>query len=126
MTRWLWILMVTVGGLAGCATEAPPIHEREMIDLTYALDADTIYWPTEDGFALDSRFAGFTERGYYYTANGFSAPEHGGTHIDAPGHFVLGESLVDELDPASFIAPIVVIDITAKAAAVFPRAPAWS
>jgi kynurenine formamidase len=42
--------------------------------------------------------------------------EHIGTHIDSPGHFSPGSSLVDQLDPSTFVAPIVVIDITAKAA----------
>ena len=41
--------------------------------------------------------------------------EHIGTHIDAPGHFSLGGSLVDELDPETFIVPIVVVDISDKA-----------
>jgi len=43
--------------------------------------------------------------------------EHSGTHIDAPGHFIAGGRLSPQLRPAELIAPIVVIDISRKAAA---------
>ncbi|MGH2356790.1 MAG: cyclase family protein [Candidatus Limnocylindria bacterium] len=54
-------------------------------------------------------------------ANGFYAQqwtfaEHSGTHLDAPGHFVAGNRLADELPPDELVAPIVVIDISARAA----------
>jgi kynurenine formamidase len=53
------------------------------------------------------------DNGFY--AKEWTFAEHIGTHIDAPGHFAPGGDLVDQLDPTSFIAPIVVIDISAKA-----------
>jgi kynurenine formamidase len=42
--------------------------------------------------------------------------EHSGTHMDAPGHFVIGGRLSPEITPEELFVPIVVIDITAKAA----------
>ncbi len=39
-----------------------------------------------------------------------------GTHIDTPGHFVEGLRLVDQLTARELVAPIVVIDISEKAA----------
>jgi kynurenine formamidase len=62
----------------------------------------------------------FDEVQFTIEDNGFFAKEwtfyeHIGTHIDAPGHFSLGGKLVDELDPETFIVPIVVVDISAKA-----------
>lgn len=42
--------------------------------------------------------------------------EHIGTHVDSPGHFDEGNRLVDDLTPTDLIAPIVVVDITDKAA----------
>jgi kynurenine formamidase len=42
--------------------------------------------------------------------------EHSGTHMDAPGHFVLGGRLSPEITPQELIVPIVVIDISARAA----------
>jgi kynurenine formamidase len=52
--------------------------------------------------------------GFY--AQKWTFGEHSGTHMDAPGHFVLGGRLSPEITPAELIVPIVVIDITAKAA----------
>jgi kynurenine formamidase len=53
-------------------------------------------------------------------ANGFYAQrwafaEHSGTHLDAPGHFIVGNRLADELPPEELVAPIVVIDISDRA-----------
>ncbi len=52
----------------------------------------------------------------FYTKT-WTIEEHIGTHIDTPGHFTEGLTLVDMLDPATLMAPIVVVDITHKAAA---------
>jgi kynurenine formamidase len=54
-------------------------------------------------------------------ANGFYAQkwtfgEHSGTHMDAPGHFALGGRLSPDITPQELIVPIVVIDISARAA----------
>ena len=49
-----------------------------------------IYWSTEAGFNLIRGPAGITNKDYYYAANRFVAAEHGGTHIDAPIHFLAG------------------------------------
>ncbi len=57
-----------------------------------------------------------------YATDGFFSKEwtlveHVGTHIDSPGHFDEGNTLVDAIDPDDLIAPIVVVDITEKAMA---------
>ena len=52
--------------------------------------------------------------GFY--AQQWTFAEHSGTHLDAPGHFVVGNRLADELPPDELVAPIVVIDISARAA----------
>lgn len=85
------------------------------IDLTHDFSSETIYWPTADGFAFDTVFAGFTEKGFYYTAFRFCAAEHGGTHLDAPIHFAEGRKTVDEIPLEQFIGPAVVIDVSEKA-----------
>ncbi len=60
----------------------------KVIDLTHSIDASTIFWPTEaKTFELTEEHKGMTERGFFYAANRFCTPEHGGTHIDAPYHF---------------------------------------
>jgi kynurenine formamidase len=42
--------------------------------------------------------------------------EHSGTHMDAPGHFVLGGRLSPQITLQELLVPIVVIDISARAA----------
>lgn len=85
-------------------------------DLSHPFDRQTIYWPTEPGFELQSEKAGMTERGYFYASNRFAAPEHGGTHIDAPWHFAEGGQKVDEIPLQRLIGPAVRVDLRAKAA----------
>jgi kynurenine formamidase len=41
--------------------------------------------------------------------------EHSGTHMDAPGHFVLGGRLSPEITPQELLVPVVVIDISERA-----------
>ena len=55
-----------------------------------------------------------TERGYYYAANRFAAAEHGGTHIDAPIHFVEGARTVDLIPLNRLVGDAVVIDVTSS------------
>jgi kynurenine formamidase len=87
-----------------------------LIDLTHTFDATTIYWPTEaSGFQLRSRYDGLTPGGYFYSANVMTAPEHGGTHLDAPIHFAKGRSTTEQIPLTRLVAPAVVIDIRGKA-----------
>src|SRR3990172_7469029 len=90
---------------------------KRMIDLTHPFDAQTIYWPTEEGFKLVPEAAGVTEQGYYYAANRFMCAEHGGTHIDAPRHFSENGQTVDEVPLARLIGPAACVDVTQKCAA---------
>src|SRR5277367_1588242 len=69
--------------IADVATTDP----GKIIDLTYSFDASTIYWPTEGGFEHKFELFGMQPGGYFYSSARFSAPEHGGTHMDAPLHF---------------------------------------
>lgn len=68
----------------------------DWIDLTYSFDESTIYWPSAEGFKIEKREE-ITKNDYYYAANIFIAPEHGGTHLDAPLHFAAGKKSVDEI-----------------------------
>jgi kynurenine formamidase len=95
--------------LASC--RATPVAGR-IVDLSHAFDADTVYWPTAETFSLRVDSKGWTEGGYYYEANSFSAAEHGGTHIDAPVHFAEGMRSVDEIPLEQLVGPGVVVDVT--------------
>lgn len=82
------------------------------VDLTYAFDEGTIYWPTAQAFDLQIEAEGMTEGGYWYAANSFHAAEHGGTHLDAPIHFAEGRRAADQIPLADLMGPAVVIDAT--------------
>ena len=86
-----------------------------LVDLTHNYSAETIYWPTEQGFQLDEEFGGMTEKGYYYSAKKFSAPEHGGTHMDAPIHFAKNGKTVDQISLDRLISRTIVIDVSKEA-----------
>jgi kynurenine formamidase len=86
----------------------------ELVDLTHTFDATTVYWPTEGNFELELEHAEVTDKGYYYASNRFSAPEHGGTHIDAPVHFAKNQQTLDKIPLDRLVGPGILIDITAN------------
>ena len=90
------------------------IDESKLIDLTYALDEQTVFWPTNKPFTWEKAAWGRTANGYWYASGDFSMSEHGGTHIDAPIHFAEGRLAVDEIPLQKLIAPAVVVDVRAS------------
>jgi kynurenine formamidase len=104
------LTVACAGGGPEPRPEAPAA--RQVVDLSHPFDAETLYWPTEDGFQLEQVASGRTEAGYFYAANRFRTAEHGGTHIDAPIHFFEGGQSVDEIPLARLIAPGVVVDVS--------------
>jgi len=93
------------------------LSRGQLVDLTHALDENTLFWPTSPTrFQLDRLSYGETPGGWFYASNSFSLPEHGGTHLDAPIHFHRGGVTSDAIDLKRLIAPAVVIDVSAQAA----------
>lgn len=88
-----------------------PFKDGKWIDLSHSYDTKTPYWPTAEGFQLDTVFAGMTELGYYYSAFQFTSAEHGGTHIDAPIHFAEGRKSVDEITLDQLTGMAIVINV---------------
>ena len=102
--------------LAACGTVPKDrLPVGSWVDLTYAFDSTTIYWPTAQPFHLEVVSAQRTPAGYYYAANNISAAEHGGTHLDAPVHFSEGKHSTDQIPLTQLIGPAVVIDVTRQA-----------
>ena len=87
-----------------------------IVDLTYAFDANSVYWPTAEQFKLETDFEGMTDKGYFYSAYRYSAAEHGGTHLDSPVHFAKGRNTVDQLPLEQLMGPAIVIDVTSQCA----------
>jgi kynurenine formamidase len=92
------------------------LSKGKWIDLSYDLSPETLYWPNNPtGFKLDTIFEGISPAGFYYSTYAFSAPEHGGTHLDAPIHFAQNGLTADKLPLEKLIGDAVVIDVSAKA-----------
>jgi kynurenine formamidase len=104
--------------LAGCAPARPlDLGAFELVDLTHSYTPETLYWPTSpSGFRLEELAWGDTPGGWFYSSNAFSAPEHGGTHLDAPIHFAKGGRTVEQIPLEQLIAPAIVIDLSDRAA----------
>ncbi len=116
------LALIAVCGLAarGTAADRPPIDLRDtrLVDLTHSFDEKTIYWPNApSNFQLHRLSFGKTEAGFFYAANSFCTPEHGGTHLDAPIHFAEGRRTLDQIPVEQLIGPAVVVDVSAKASA---------
>jgi kynurenine formamidase len=91
------------------------LSRSRIIDLSHPFNSQTLYWPNAPStFKLEKLSYGKTEGGYFYSAFAYSAPEHGGTHLDAPIHFSQTGRTADQIPLTQLIGPAVVIDISAK------------
>ena len=100
----------------------------KVVDLSVTLNPNTpiLQLPEEFGwknawpFSMEE-ISRYDERGPAWYWNNIKCGEHTGTHFDAPIHWVTGKDhenhATDTLPPATFVAPCVVIDATADAAA---------
>jgi kynurenine formamidase len=98
----------------------PPIDlsRTRLVDLTHPFDEATLYWPTApSGFEHRRLSWGVTPGGFFYSAYSLCAPEHGGTHLDAPIHFAEAGRGVDRIPLDQLVAPAAVLDVSAAAAA---------
>jgi kynurenine formamidase len=108
--RLVLFLVLAVPGIA------QTLPGGRVVDLTYPFDASTVYWPTAEGFKLETDFEGLTEKSYYYSAYRYSAAEHGGTHLDSPVHFAKGRHTVDQIPLDQLMGAAVVVDVTKQCA----------
>lgn len=113
------VIVAAVALAAPAEPLRPPALDRaRIIDLSHTFDQRTLYWPTAtSGFQLTVLHRGPTPAGFFYAANSFCAPEHGGTHMDAPVHFAEGRQALDQVPLERLVAPAVVIDVARQAAA---------
>ncbi len=121
------LMIAILGGSAACRSIAEEPGAAiaalfsgagaEWVDMTYAYDENTIFWPTARPFELEIVAAGTTEGGYYYAANNFCTAEHGGTHLDAPIHFSEGRQTAEQIPLERLIGAAAVVDVSAAAAA---------
>ena len=96
----------------------------EVIDLTAPLSASTPIIQLPPPFGNTTRFglteiSHYDERGPAWYWNDITTGEHTGTHFDAPVHWVTGKDGKDvaQVPAPRLIAPAVVLDFSAEAAA---------
>lgn len=119
MKHFIFLLLLL--SLSSCTspekkqTLAKLLANGKWIDLTYDFSETTIYWPNNpSGFKLHTQFNGITAGGFFYASNEFYAPEHGGTHLDAPLHFAKGKWSTDQIPVEQLTGTAVVIDVSVK------------
>lgn len=101
--------------LSAC-NRTPNRAQPAWTDLTHPFDSNTLYWPNNTtGFVHHADAMGVTDKGYYYSSYSVCAPEHGGTHLDAPIHFAQGKQSVDEIPIDNLTGDAVIIDVSDKA-----------
>ena len=118
MTRVFTGMLLFLATVPAVRAQAVDLSTAAVVDLSHPYDAKTLYWPSAAGlsFSLEVLHSGPTPGGWFYAANRFCTPEHGGTHLDAPLHFGEGKRSVDQLPLRQLVAPGVVIDVRAQAA----------
>src|ERR1043165_170572 len=114
--RRLHLLLVLLLAIPVAAQRPTDLTTGHIVDLTYAFDSNSVYWPTAEQFKLETDFEGVTDKGYFYSAYRYSAAEHGGTHLDAPVHFAKGHNPVDQIPLDQLIGAAIVIDVTKQCA----------
>ena len=113
-------------GLGAALTAAWPaapalarrVPTRAIVDLTqvFAVDMPT-FGPEKPHRETMADFPMPPEGEFAFYNQRWTFTEHVGTHIDPPGHVIGGGRLSPEVTPDELLAPAVVIDIRAKAAA---------
>jgi kynurenine formamidase len=81
-----------------------------VVDLTHPLGPDTPNYESTSTPAFQAKdLATVSKNGYF--AREITLPEHFGTHIDAPAHFIQGLWSVDQIPVERLVAPLVVLDV---------------
>jgi kynurenine formamidase len=109
------------------AAESPPtlwpvvdmLRSKEFIDLTHAFHPGIPQWPGFDNEARVTTYhydEGIGTKGHGFLAHQYTIPGQWGTHVDPPAHFARGKRFLDEISVKEMILPLVVIDVSSKAA----------
>ena len=81
----------------------------EWIDISIPIKKDMLVGPKDP--PVDVWLVRDPEKGDPVTMSQVSMITHAGTHIDAPSHFILGDTTIDEVPLDTFIGPCRVIEI---------------
>src|SRR5215212_7897923 len=104
--------MLDTNETAGTLAQLFDLYSRcEVVDLSATLENDIPRWPTHPPLVVHHTLS-HAHDGYF--SNTIFAPEHIGTHCDAPAHSHanLPEQTVDRLATDAMMGPAVVIDLS--------------
>jgi kynurenine formamidase len=114
---FLTTIGATVAAAAVSAQQPKPVRLskgfRDVHDLTHTFSPRTPVFPAFKPVQIKPKFS-IAKDGFF--ANEITFDEHTGTHMDAPVHFVQGQSTADRLPADRFLAPLAVISIESKSA----------
>lgn len=95
------------------------LQSKQFVDLTHAFHPGIPHWP---GFSDEKRVTtyyydeGIGTKGHGFLAHEYNIPGQWGTHVDPPAHFAKGKRFLDDISVKEMILPLVVIDVSKKAA----------
>ena len=108
---------VVLGGVGAAVAAALPARARAARAAKNLQDLTHVFTEGFPVFSFDpptkETLVTIPTGGFY--SQKWTFGEHSGTHMDAPGHFVLGGRLSPEITPQELIVPIVVVDVTERA-----------
>lgn len=110
--------LVATGARTQEATPAAPVgigclNVNSIVDLTHVVSPTFPVFAGAEQMVVEELFT-VANDGYYI--NRLTLEEHTGTHMDAPAHFIEGGDTAENLAIEQFFAPIIVVDISARAA----------
>lgn len=86
-----------------------------LLDISRPL-GPTAPWPGDAPF--EHRLTGRLADGFSCNVGALKMGTHNATHVDAPFHYVAAGATIEALDPALFVGPAVVADVTAAGWAI--------
>jgi kynurenine formamidase len=121
----LGVLTGATAVAAGCSDPPAPTQDLLsllfsdallVVDLTHSVSAEAPYWPgpEQSPFRHDTLSA---HADGAPSMAAYAAPEHFGTHFDAPVHGGMGLPSVDRVPVSELFGPVVVVDVTGQVAA---------
>jgi arylformamidase len=79
----------------------------DVLDINIPIHGEMLHWGRRPTFEMVERIAD----GFPSDVSRWLIGAHTGTHVDAPSHFVPGATTVDQIDSASVIGPVRVLDL---------------
>ena len=86
--------------------------ECEFVELSHEFSPETPHWSGFPAMSYEKIF----DYEVGFRVHKVTAVTQYGTHVDAPGHFVPGTRMLNELRADELVLPLVVIDVSAKVA----------